>query len=266
MILRSLAIAFAIVSNLLNASASAASSQTDTQSARLATIYRRINSNWSYPKDKVTKVQITDSWQELTVNTVKCPTSIAAWDFEKQPSFTKALDEITNGKLVMECSNAARILRMALVHSVLGDEAMLSLARQLNIKHPKSRFNVMSDLSWIFFEAVKEIVGGKFYAVPFVNLPEYGQFKDGADGNHNVLKLPNGLYIGFAPDFFAEPKTNAELERYLFERFTDQNDIIEGKKAEHAQFCTGMSLKKFKAMRADYQAKAGYYTFNPPAK
>jgi hypothetical protein len=250
------------------ASSSASSTSTDASTpSKIEEIGYRMNKNWSYPSNATLPVEATDSWKLLTVDTARGTTSMVAWDFEKQHSFTEALDEITNSKLIMECSNIARIMRMSLVHSVLGDKAMLDLARRLQKKHKGSLFNVMSDLSWEFFKKSAACASdGKFYAAPFVNLPEYGQFKDGADGNHNIIRLPNGLYIGFAPDFFTKIRTNDEVVRYLFDTFTSQTNLIKGKETEHAKFCTGLTLKKFRQLREEHQAENGYYVFNPPVK
>ncbi len=255
---------FGITSGILSASCASSSqtdSQSDTKSARLVEVYRRINSNWSYTGE-TEHVGRTDSWKELTAKTANGTTSMVAWDFQKQPSFTAALNEIISSKLIMECSNAARIARLALLNSVLEDKGMHDWA--LSLLKKNSCFDLMSELSWKFFEkSANDDTLGKFYAYPFVNLPEYASLKDGPDGNHNIVRLPDGLYVGFAPDFFTEPRTHDDLVGYLFNKFTSTTDIRKGKEAEHARFCTWLTLEKFKQIRAAYQAKVGYFVFNP---
>lgn len=257
---------FGITSGILSASCASSSqtdSQSDTKSARLVEVYRSINSNWSYTGE-TEHVGRTDSWKELTAKTVNGTTSMVAWDFQKQPSFTVAVDEIISSKLIMECSNAARIARLALLASAVTDKDMHRLALSLQKEHSGSTFNLMTALSWKFFEkSANDDTLGKFYAYPFVNLSEYASLKDGPDGNHNIVRLPDGLYVGFAPDFFTEPRTHDDLVGYLFNKFTSTTDIRKGKEAEHARFCTWLTLEKFKQMRAAYQAKVGYFVFNP---
>lgn len=224
--------------------------------------YQLINNNWCYPLNSSIPVETTKSWKELTVQTDTGNTSTVVWDFEGQPSFSKALSEIISAKLVMECSNAAKIARLALISSVIKDQGMLKLISTLKIKHSKSEFNLMSDLTWQFFKQASSDNKTQFYAYPFVNIPEYTHYKNGPDGNHNIIKLPNNSYIGFAPDFFSAGRTYEELSAYLFNKFNDPSDTKVEKLDEHAIFCQNQDYNLFEEERKEYQSQVGYFFFD----
>lgn len=234
----------------------------DPIAKELLTLYGSINKNWRYPLDCKTCVETTDSWSQLTVNTNRGMVSTIAWDFEKEPSFSKALKEITEAELIMECANAAKVVRLALIATTIGDQGMLKLVSNLKQKHSTSQFNLMSDLTWQFFKKVERDTDNHFYAYPFVNLPEYATYKDGSEGNHNIIKLPNNLYIGFSPNFFTTTKTYNELSPYLFDRFKDASDIKPGMIQKHKKFCSNLSYKVFEKKRNAYQSAMGYYAFD----
>lgn len=227
--------------------------------------YKQINDNWRYPVDTSTQVETTKSWRKVSVVTTVGHTSAVVWDFETQPSFSQALKEITTAKLIMECSNAARIVRLSLISAVIGDEGMLKLASNLKEQYPTSPFNVMSALSWKFFKKVDTDQESQFYAYPFVNLPAYTEYQNGPDGNHNIIKTPNNSYIGFSPDFFTQERSYEELSMYLYDRFMDESDTKPQMIEKHGQFCQNLNYTIFEEKRREYQNSIGYFAFDSQA-
>jgi hypothetical protein len=233
---------------------------------KLIKVYQHINSNWNYPEKNTTTVQTSPSWDVLNVNTSNGWTSMARWNPLKQEKFSLALNEITSSKLIMECSNAARIARLALLGLILGDNALMTklsqVTEQLKVKGLNTEFNVASQLSWSFYSKVSSLKEGEFYAIAFTNIPQYNQLKCSFDANHNVIRLANGLFIGFAPDFFTEPRTEKELLTYLYTKFTEKKDLIPGKEKEHEEFCRELSFETFVKQRQAHQLKLGYFAFS----
>lgn len=233
--------------------------QTDASKAAQQA-YISINQNWSYPHNNTIPVDTTPSWERLTVNTNAGLTSMVMWNFEQQPSISEALDEIIKTNLCMECSNAARIVRLALISSIVGDQGMLQLVKDLQ-KRGLSGFNLMNQLSWQFFERTPGL-GEGIYAFPFVNIPEYPMYKNGADANHNVIRLSDSKFIGFDPEFFTEPRTYDEVTEFLYTQFTDSKNLIPAQERNHKEFIQELTFNKFEESRVNYQNTVGYFVFN----
>ncbi|MBM3633260.1 MAG: hypothetical protein FJX03_06115 [Alphaproteobacteria bacterium] len=136
------------------------------------------------------------------------------------------------------------------------------VTEQLKVKGLNTEFNVVSQLSWSFYSKVSSLKEGEFYAIAFTNIPQYNQLKCSFDANHNVIRLANGLFIGFAPDFFTEPRTEKELLTYLYSKFTEKKDLIPGKEKEHEEFCRELSFETFVKQRQAHQLKLGYFAFS----
>lgn len=226
--------------------------------------YEAINKNWSYPTDSQTPVGYTDSWEQLRVDiSGQGWASAIVWNYVKQPSFSKALEEIINTKLVMECSNAAKITRLAIIWSVIGDSGMLKLVSNLKEKHSSSKYDLMSALSWEFFKKTENDTDSRqIYAYPFVNLSSYKTYKNGFDANHNVIKIPNNLYLGFAPDFFNTGQTLDALTKYLYDCFKNSSNVKPEATFMHARFCKMLNYDKFKKMRSRHQCEIGFFVFD----
>lgn len=193
---------------------------------------------------------------------------MVAWNLGKQRVFSSALEEITNSPLVMECSNAGRIARLALTSYVIGDEGMRKRFNQLAKAHKVYDANAAAlathNLSWALFDRAKnDLERNKFYAYPFVNIPEYSQFKDGPDANHNVVRLPDGTFLGFAPEFFTGPRTYDELSQYMYKQLIDPSGVKPGMELQHRDFAQQLSFDQFEKKRRASQEQVGYFVFNP---
>lgn len=228
--------------------------------------YARINKNWKYPKNDKTPVSSTLSWEEISVVTNAGPTSMVCWSPEKQPHLREALEEIFNAKdLIMDCSNAARLVRLYMICQMLGEEKTLELTDSVRTQHPESQFNFMNALSWSFLDRVESVEERGIYCFPFVNIEKYPEFKPAGNArNHNVVRLLDGTYFGFEPDFFDSPKNYGEVERLLYSCFIDQEGVDKGKEKQHQKYSNILqnNFQNFASMREAYQKKVGFYKFN----
>lgn len=77
----------------------------DVLCEKMVEVYRSINQNWTYPTDNKTLVETVPNWTRREVHTNQGTTSMVCWDFNTQPAFSKALEEIITHPLKMECSN-----------------------------------------------------------------------------------------------------------------------------------------------------------------
>jgi hypothetical protein len=237
---------------------------------KLSGVYRSINANWRYPSDATVPVGQTSSWISLDMEWKLGRTSMVAWNAGKQRLFSSALEEITNSSLVMECSNAGRIARLALTSYVIGDEGMRQGFNQFAKAYPaydaKAAALVTHSLSWAFFDRVEnDLDRGKFYAYGFANIPEYSHFKGSSDPNynHNVVRLPDGTFLGFDPEFFTGPRTYDELSQFMYQRFIDPSGVKPGMEQEHRDFSQQLSYEEFEKKRRALQDQVGYFAFNP---
>jgi hypothetical protein len=230
---------------------------------RIAGIYQQINKNWQYPLHAKTPVEATSSWKVINVQTNVGFTSAVAWNYEKQPKFSVALEELISTKLVMDCSNAARIARLALINCEVGDEGMLKLCSLIKIKNSEiTDFNLINQMSWSYFKKTDSLQDGHFYAFPCVNLPDYPQYKDGFDAIHNIIRLPNRMYWGFDPAYFVKPQSHDALVQFLFEKITEPKNIKPGKEKAHSEFCEKLSFEEFVKCRQVYQLQVGHFVFD----
>lgn len=224
----------------------------------------QINANWTYQAlDNTSKWNNTTSWSKQYLQSPSGEIACELfWNHVKQPSFKKALNEIIGTHVPTECITVARILRLALVTLVIGEDKLLSLVSNLIAIQEDKNFPIMHDLSWHFFPKVEHDNHDAFYAYPFVNIREYDIYKVGNHKNHNVIKLPDSSYIGFAPTFFYANRTQQKLEQYLFDEFMNDKDIRQGMESQHAAFCKTLTFESFKEARLKYQKSVGYFIFD----
>lgn len=225
--------------------------------------YERINQNWEYPENATTPVTGTASWEVISVMTNAGPTSLVVWNSEKTPHLEDALEEILNAKdLIMDCSNAARLVRLYMICRMLGKEKARALAAHYLKQYSNSLFNFMNALSWSFVEKTESLEEKGIYCFPFVNIEKYPYFKpDGYTRNHNVVRLLDKTYFGFAPGSFDAPKEEEAVEKLLLDSLCDQEGVALERKEEHQNYCGVLqkNSKLFKTMRQSYQQKQGYF-------
>lgn len=228
--------------------------------------YARLNKNWKYPENHTIHVSFTPSWEEKAVETTGGWVSMVSWNSEKQPHLPRALEEIFDAEaLIMDCSNAARLVRLYMICQMLGEEKTLDLVSHIRAQYPDSPFNFMNALSWSFLEKVENVDGRGIYCFPFVNIEKYSYFKSGGNAiNHNVVRLLDNTYLGFDPSFFCVPKNYGEVEQCLYKCFIKEDDVDLKKEEEHKKYSKILQsdLKIFVAQREKYQKKFGYYKFN----
>jgi hypothetical protein len=226
--------------------------------------YARINQNWKYPENNNTPVTCTTSWEEKLVRTSAGYTSMVCWNPEEQPCLSAALEEIFNAPLIMDCSNAARLVRLYMICKMLGEEKTSSLISSTRRQHPDSQFNFMNALSWSFIEKVESTEKGGIYCFPFANIEKYSEYKPGGHSiSHNIIRLLDKGYLGFEPSFFTSPKSHEDLEQLLYNCFITPEEVASGKEAEHQKY-SGIvkDLAVFKRMREIYQERVGFYKLN----
>lgn len=226
--------------------------------------YARINQNWKYPENNTTPVTCTTSWEEKLIKTSAGYTSMVCWNHEKQPCLAEALEEIFNAPLIMDCSNAARLVRLYMMCKMLGEEKTSTLILRTRSQHPDSQFNFMNALSWSFLEKVESTDEGGIYCFPFANVKEYSEYKPGGHSiSHNIVRLLDKGYLGFEPSFFTSPKSYEELEQLLYNCFIMPEDVAPGKEAAHKKYSAIAQLPgAFKRTREAYQKKVGFYKLN----
>lgn len=131
----------------------------------------------------------------------------------------------------MDCSNAARCVRLYMICQILGKDKALALTSHIRNQHSNSSFNFMNALSWSFLEKAESVEEQGIYCFPFVNIEKYPYFKpDGMARNHNVVRLLDKTYFGFDPRFFDSSKNYEEVENLLYDCFIKQEDVVLVKK------------------------------------
>lgn len=212
-------------------------------------------------------VSCPESWTVVNVETNSGNTSAIVWNRLKEPDLKTAINQLVDSELVMECSNAARIVRLGVLRELLGHDKMNTLVKDVSTILMKKRqftlYNFMAALSWKFYEGVRSINEGEFYAFPFVNSRLYAELKpNGDESNHNVVCLTNGTYVGFAPGFFEQSKTYEEMEERLYTVLMDDSFLREEDKARHSDRCKKLSFDVFKAQRSSFQKNYPYNRLN----
>lgn len=189
---------------------------------------------------------------------------MVCWNHEKQPCLVEALEEIFNARLIMDCSNAARLVRLYMICKMLGEEKTSELISSKRIQHPDSQFNFMSALSWSFLEKVEGTEEDGIYCFPFANIEKYSEYKPGGHSiSHNIVRLlDNKGYLGFEPSFFTSPKSYEELEQLLYNCFIMPEDVVPGKEAAHQKYSAIVKMPVFQRLRKVYQKEVGFYKLN----
>ena len=231
--------------------------------------YSLINKNWKYPAAEDKEASLPLSWKYEEITTTAGSTRFLSWKHEKQPDLKVALEELFNIEgLTTECSNAARLVRLYVFCSILTPQKTTALISQARQEYLHSEFNFMNQLSWSFIHGTKHTEDEGIYCFPFVNLEKYPTFKpNGADRNHNVVRMLDQTYLGFEPNFFSSPKTEEQVEQLLLERFIESKDVDSSQKEAHLQYSE--IIKKtpelFRQMRTKYQGQTGFFKFNMQA-
>lgn len=225
--------------------------------------YQMINQNWTYIKIPADFRTDSTSWEakETTVKTELDVTNISyfLWNHITQPCLPEALKNILCSSTRTECVNAFRIVKLQILSNILGNEKMNVLIATLNSKGKKTEtYDFISTLSWSFQSQCEENYQGVYF-MSFVNIPWYPKYKPtGNAGNHNVIKLADGRFIGFDPIFFSQPRTYDELERHMYEEFISNQDVVGHNKEEFARFCQVLEedggFESFKRLRRQYQS------------
>jgi hypothetical protein len=227
--------------------------------------YSLINKNWKYSLGNVWTLNGLLSWtlkekeeENIDGSLVRSPALI--WNQDIQPDLKKAIESLlTKNGILMECLTAARIVRIQIIINLLGTKKTLELVHLLRNRH-KSEFDFMNALPWAFHSRVKDCKGEGIHFYSFLNVPEYVFWKpNGPDHNHNVVRLSDGNYLGFAPEFFTEPKTFEELEQYLYDRLVDTQFVPEEAVARHQEYMRSVTFGQFQSLRRLYQSQIGYY-------
>lgn len=172
--------------------------------------YRFINIIWQFQSDTIWKFQneevddlhkLPSSWNNALTKTNQGYVNGLIWNYEDQPNFSIALKNIMQTEIQTECFNANRIGRLVLTASIIGNEKFFDLTKDLCNQGYKP-FDAMTKLSWKYFKKTEDTGTENIYAYPYVNLKKYYEYKDGADGNLNVIRLPDGTYLGFDSKLF----------------------------------------------------------------
>lgn len=223
------------------------------------TAYTQINKNWTYPDNTLQPVTAAGAWKEKSVLTPRGRTSMLTWDSEIQPNLTIALDDLfsTEG-LAVECSNAARLVRIRILSSLLGEDAFARHLESIQ-RHSSSPFEVMHNLSWSFVKPLLSEFDEGVLCYPFVNIPEYVRYKPNGDERcQNIIRLSDGTFLGFYPEYFTEPKTYEELEQHMFESLKSDEDVSPALTQDHREFSEALSFEQFQEMRKAFQANTIY--------
>lgn len=227
------------------------------------TTFSRMNTNWRYVENSKTATSSAPGWVVEDIVTNAGRMSMLVWDAKKEPSLSKALEDVLNVQdLGIECANAAKLARIKIICDLLGGQNFKKLVDMIR-KTSSSNFEFMHKLSWVFQVKADNKADAGVYCFPFVNIQLYPQFKPhGFAANYNVIQLSNGNYLGFDPQFFSTEQTAGAVERYLFDKFIEPNDLDAAQRSMHERICKDLTLEKFQSMRNKYQATIGYYKFD----
>jgi len=160
----------------------------------------------------------------------------------------------------MDCSNAARIVRLKMICDLLGKEKTAQWAMYTS-NTSTSAYDFMHKLGWSFFDERSYSddfsVGISFFS--FLNIKKYGELKpDGFAVSHNVARFSDGTFLGFDPDFFAEgPRSYEEVEEELYEDFINPRRVREEDRENHQDYCEILTPEIFKVMRRKHQKTNG---------
>ena len=230
--------------------------------------YALINQNWRYPKNNKTRFSPpkNTAWKEFLSKTTSGTMSMLFWDGAMGINLLKSVNTLLNTEgLEMDCSNAARIVRLKLLCDLLGGKKAEQWALRINLTS-NSAYSFMHRLGWSFFDekAYDDDVSTGTAFFSFLNVKQYGELKpDGFAISHNVARFTDGTFLGFDPDFFAEePRTYEEVEMELYNDFINPKRVKKEDLESHKQYCKRLTPENFKGMRRNYQGKSKIAVLN----
>lgn len=233
--------------------------------------YEKINAKWNSMKDLTDLKTDSESWKRKEVQIdkgwYKSRKQRLLWEPEIQPSFGKAVISIIDSNTCAECLMASHMVRIKIISDILGDELMEQLVNTFQFNKIDLRsFDFIQILSSAFQTPCEENFQGVCF-MSFANIEYYPLYKpNGYFQNHNVIKLSDGTFIGFDPEFFTHPRTYDDLERYMYDEFISSKDVKEGMEEKHKSFCKGLEARggfdDFKRLRKSEQEKCPPYRFD----
>lgn len=239
-----------------------------TADASILDSYKKIHAHWQYTLTPESAKTDSAYWEVKLVDlddgqSAPCLT----WQCEKAPLMKTALEDILQASSHLDCLSAYRIAKGKLILDTLGSSKTQDLIEITKASGKQSdSYNFLSTFSWSFQTECTEDFQG-LYFISFVNVPWYDKYKPtGNAGNHNVVRLSDGTFMGFDPVFFSRPRTYDELEYHMYEEFISSDHIADKLKEEYQAFCRLIDSEGgfdcFKNLRRPHQQKFRPYRFD----
>jgi hypothetical protein len=239
-----------------------------TADASILDSYQKIHAHWQYASTPESATTDSVYWEVKLVDlddgqSAPCLT----WQCERAPLMKTALEDILQASSHLDCLSAYRIAKGKLILDTLGSfktQKRIDVIRTSD--EDTNSANFLSTFSWSFQTECTEDFQGVYF-MSFVNIPWYDKYKPtGNAGNHNVVRLSDGTFMGFDPVFFSRPRTYDDLERHMYEEFISPDHLANEEIEEYQQFCKVLEenggLEVFKRLRRKYQTQFRPYRFD----